>query len=87
MKVWGISNEATQSTLIGEHAIEHGRVIRCIWSPNGEWIAFYQIADTGKDKEANKPTDTIFFIVHVWNAHTMSSIMSTSVNRGVTGVR
>ena len=71
MKVWGISNEVTQSTLIMEHAIGNGRVTSCTWSPNGEWIAFCQITHTSKANETNKPHATCF-IFHIWNAHTMT---------------
>ena len=70
MKVWGISDEANQSTPIAEHTIEHGGVTSCFWSPNGEWIAFCQITHTSESHEADQPHDPRLFI-HVWNAHTM----------------
>ena len=72
MKVWRISKEATESAPIAEHAIKHGEVENCFWSPNGEWIAFCQMTHASESNEIDKPHSPEFFIVHVWNAHTMT---------------
>ena len=64
LKVWSISDEATRSDLIAEHAIKHDIFGRCSWSPDGEWIAFGETNSTRKVPGENA-------IIHVWNAHTM----------------
>ena len=64
MKVWDISDGTAQSTPIEEHTKE-GWLGRCFWSPNGEWIAF------SESIQPRNPDTAGFFIIHVWNAHTM----------------
>ena len=65
LKFWDVSNGETPLAPLAEYVLEHGWLEDCFWSSDGEWIAFSEMHGTTEPHEGD-------FVIHLWNAHTMS---------------
>ena len=71
LKVWDVSDRATQPAPIAEHAVEHGVSTHCFWSPDGAWISFSGRNTISEISEPHSADDFDRWFIHVWNARTM----------------